>query len=91
MSIGCNRISNKYAAHSFYRKDTKQKPKRPLSWMVNSATRRTLRQEKEDKLNLIRAIIYELNEFDKAIMLSLLEEKCPQEIKVLFWVYLKVI
>jgi RNA polymerase sigma-70 factor (ECF subfamily) len=36
--------------------------------------------EKEDKLNLLEQFIYELNEFDKAIMLLYLEEKSHEEI-----------
>jgi RNA polymerase sigma-70 factor (ECF subfamily) len=37
-------------------------------------------KEKEDKLNLLEQFIYELDEFDKAIMLLYLEEKSHEEI-----------
>jgi RNA polymerase sigma-70 factor (ECF subfamily) len=67
-------------AISFYRKD---KNRQQTSINLDNRLQRPIEaydKEKEDKLNLLEQFIYELNEFDKAIVLLYLEEKSHEEI-----------
>jgi len=67
-------------AISFYRKD---KNRQQASIKLDSKFQQSndaYDKEKEYQLNLLEQFIYELNEFDKAIMLLYLEEKNHEEI-----------
>lgn len=67
-------------AISFYRKDkNRQQASIKLDEKLQQSNE-AYDKEKEHKLNLLEQFIYELNEFDKAIMLLYLEEKSHQEI-----------
>lgn len=67
-------------AISFYRKDRKKHHTSiKLDYEVQQPDE-TYDNEKEDKLNLLEQFIYELNEFDKALMLLYLEGKKHKEI-----------
>ena len=67
-------------AISFYRKDRKRQQ---VSTGLNSHIQQsdeTYDKEKENKLNLLEQFIYQLNEFDKAIILLFLEGKSHEDI-----------
>jgi len=85
MSTWLYRISINTAI-SFYRKD---KNRNQTSVKLDGKIQQPEElydKEKEDKLNLLEQFIYELNEFDKAIMLLYLEEKCHEEISTILGV-----
>ena len=73
-------------AISFYRKD---KNRNQTSVKLDGKIQQPEElydKEKEDKLNLLEQFIYQLNEFDKAIMLLYLEEKSHEEISTILGV-----
>jgi RNA polymerase sigma-70 factor (ECF subfamily) len=67
-------------AISFYRKDKKRQQTSIKLDNKLQQPNELYDKDKEDKLNLLEQFIYELNEFDRAIMLLYLEEKSHEEI-----------
>jgi len=67
-------------AISFYRKD-KSRQQTSIKWNSKfQQSNEPYDKDKEGKLNLLEQFIYELNEFDKAIMLLYLEGKSHKDI-----------
>lgn len=73
-------------AISFYRKDKNRNQTSVKLEDKLQQPEELYDKEKEDKLNLLEQFIYELNEFDKAIMLLYLEEKSYEEISTILGV-----